>query len=209
MKIRTLAAFGAVMGFPLAAASYPGGTPTYQTDVAPFCAGCHASRDAAALAGAEDLAREELAERKHIALILAGQQGYATLSETDRQAAKYHHFGWTELIRQPSYRYSEKTMNDHTSRIDPRGYATAPTEVGNQGFKEDTEAKHCTRFHCQQNGACGHDDPTIEKGRHLMFSLVGFFAVPETDYRGTFQLSEAPPSKRRGHLISYGNNTIA
>ena len=86
MKIRTLAVFGVVLGFPLVAASYPGGTPTYQTDVAPFCAGCHASRDTASLAGAEDLAQKEVAERKHIALILAGQQGYASLSETDRRA---------------------------------------------------------------------------------------------------------------------------
>jgi hypothetical protein len=86
MKIRTLAAFGAVLGFPLAGASYPGGTPTYQTDVAPYCAGCHSSRDAEALAGAQDLAQKEVAERKHIARILAGQEGYANLSETDRQA---------------------------------------------------------------------------------------------------------------------------
>lgn len=86
MKIKALAALGAALGLPLVAASYPGGTPNYQTDVAPFCAGCHSSRDAAALAGAEDLAEREVAERKHIALILAGQQGYASLSETDRQA---------------------------------------------------------------------------------------------------------------------------
>jgi hypothetical protein len=86
MKIRALAAFGAVLGFPLAAASYPGGTPTYQTDVAPFCAGCHSSRDAESTAGAVDFAQKEVAERKHIALILSGQQGYASLSETDRQA---------------------------------------------------------------------------------------------------------------------------
>ena len=26
------------------ASAYPGGTPSYQTDIAPFCAGCHASR---------------------------------------------------------------------------------------------------------------------------------------------------------------------
>ena len=86
MKIRALAVFGAVLGFPLAVASYPGGTPTYQTDVAPFCAGCHSSRDAESMAGAEDFAQKEVAERKHIALILAGQQGYASLSETDRRA---------------------------------------------------------------------------------------------------------------------------
>jgi hypothetical protein len=27
---------------PLGAHAYPGGTPDYQTDVAPFCASCHA-----------------------------------------------------------------------------------------------------------------------------------------------------------------------
>ena len=86
MKTRTLTALGAVLVFPLAAASYPGGTPTYQTDVAPFCAGCHSSRDAASFAGAEDFAQKEVAERKHIALILAGQEGYESLSETDRRA---------------------------------------------------------------------------------------------------------------------------
>ena len=70
---------------PLAASAYPGGTPDYQTDAAPFCAGCHASRDAAVLAGAGERADKELAERKHIAVILSGQQGYASLGETDRQ----------------------------------------------------------------------------------------------------------------------------
>ena len=71
---------------PLVAQAYPGGTPTYQTDVAPFCAGCHSSRDADALAGAGERATKELAERKHIAVILSGQHGYESLSEEDRQA---------------------------------------------------------------------------------------------------------------------------
>lgn len=31
--------------------AYPGGTSDYQTDAAPFCASCHSSRDADALAG--------------------------------------------------------------------------------------------------------------------------------------------------------------
>jgi hypothetical protein len=70
---------------PTAAAAYPGGTPSFQTDAAPFCAGCHSSRDAAALAGAGERADKEVAERKHIAVILAGEQGYASLSESDRQ----------------------------------------------------------------------------------------------------------------------------
>jgi hypothetical protein len=70
---------------PLAAPAYPGGTPDYQTDAAPFCAGCHASRDTAVLAGAGERADKELAERKHVAVILSGQQGYASLGEPDRQ----------------------------------------------------------------------------------------------------------------------------
>lgn len=70
---------------PEAVAAYPGGTPTYQTDAAPYCAGCHASRDAEALSGAGERADKEVAERKHIAVILSGEQGYASLSESDRQ----------------------------------------------------------------------------------------------------------------------------
>ena len=42
-----------------AASAYPGGTPTFQTDAAPYCAGCHSSRDAAALSGAGDRATKE------------------------------------------------------------------------------------------------------------------------------------------------------
>lgn len=70
---------------PWSAAPYPGGTGDYQTDVAPFCASCHSSRDAAALAGAGERAEKETAERKHIAVILSGQKGYESLSEPDRQ----------------------------------------------------------------------------------------------------------------------------
>ena len=67
-------------------AAYPGGTPNFQTDVAPYCAGCHSSRSAAALAGAGERAAKEVAERKHLAVVLSGQKGYASLSETDRHA---------------------------------------------------------------------------------------------------------------------------
>jgi hypothetical protein len=68
------------------ALAYPGGTPSYQTDVAPFCAGCHASRAADALMGAGERAEKEVVESKHIAVILSGQGGYKGLSEADRQA---------------------------------------------------------------------------------------------------------------------------
>jgi hypothetical protein len=70
---------------PFAAAAYPGGTPSYQTDAAPFCAACHSSRSADALAGAGERADKETAESKHIAVILSGQQGYESLSVNDRQ----------------------------------------------------------------------------------------------------------------------------
>jgi mono/diheme cytochrome c family protein len=72
---------------PAAARAYPGGTPDYQTDVAPFCASCHASADASSLSGAPpDRASKELAANKHIAQIKSGaaNTGYQTMSQVDR-----------------------------------------------------------------------------------------------------------------------------
>jgi len=71
---------------PAAALAYPGGTPSFQTDVAPYCAACHSSRSAEALAGTGQRADRELAETKHLARILAGEEGYASLSEPDRES---------------------------------------------------------------------------------------------------------------------------
>jgi len=68
-----------------AASGYPGGTPNYQTDVAPYCAACHSSRSADALAGTGERAERELAEHKQIAEILAGHGDYASLGEPDRE----------------------------------------------------------------------------------------------------------------------------
>jgi len=84
MSLRSLVAFAAVLAVPAVAAAYPGGTPNFQTNVAPFCAGCHSSRDVDALAGTGERAEKEVAEKKHIALILAGSKGYADLSDADR-----------------------------------------------------------------------------------------------------------------------------
>jgi hypothetical protein len=70
---------------PWVAQAYPGGTPSFQTDAAPYCAACHSSVNAEELAGAGERAEKEVAERKHIAVILSGQKGYASLSESDRQ----------------------------------------------------------------------------------------------------------------------------
>jgi hypothetical protein len=76
----------AALAAPIGAGAYPGGTPDFQTDAAPFCAGCHSSRNAEALAGAGDRALKEVAEGKHLAVVLAGQKGYASLTEPDRHA---------------------------------------------------------------------------------------------------------------------------
>jgi hypothetical protein len=81
--IAILSAF--ILAAPFAAWAYPGGTPNYQTDVAPFCASCHSSRSVDALAGEGERAEKEVAEQKHIAVILAGDKGYASLSEADRK----------------------------------------------------------------------------------------------------------------------------
>jgi len=85
-RLRSFAALALAMGIaPHAVTAYPGGTPDFQTDAAPFCASCHSSRDAEALAGAGERADKETAERKHLAVILSGQRGYASLSEADRR----------------------------------------------------------------------------------------------------------------------------
>jgi hypothetical protein len=64
--------------------AYPGGTPEFQTDVAPYCAACHASLSAEALEGAGPRAEKELSTNKHLALILQGQAPYDKLAEADR-----------------------------------------------------------------------------------------------------------------------------
>lgn len=69
---------------PVTVAAYPGGTPDFQTDVAPFCAACHSSVSADALEGAGPRAEKELAANKHLASILQGQSPYDELSESDR-----------------------------------------------------------------------------------------------------------------------------
>ncbi len=88
MRLHLALSIAALTWFASNAQAYPGGTPDYQTDAAPFCASCHSSRSESALAGsAADRAQKELAENKHLALIRAGapNTGYAQMSEADRQ----------------------------------------------------------------------------------------------------------------------------
>lgn len=72
---------------PLPAAAYPGGTPGFVTDVAPFCAGCHSSASTAQLAGVPaDRVQAEQIEQKHLARIRDAHDGsgYADLTELQR-----------------------------------------------------------------------------------------------------------------------------
>ncbi len=86
MKNGTFTALAIAAILPAAANGYPGGTPNYQTNAAPYCSSCHSSRNASALVGAGERAEKEVAERKHIALILEGRgKGYAALTENDRK----------------------------------------------------------------------------------------------------------------------------
>jgi hypothetical protein len=91
-KPATLAFAAAVALAGARASAYPGGTPSYQTDVAPFCAGCHSSRDASELEGAGERATKELVENKHLAVIRAAdpRSGYAALSEAERATLIAH-----------------------------------------------------------------------------------------------------------------------
>src|SRR5262245_59374088 len=87
MKRVTLAC--AAFAWALAAQShgYPGGTPTYVTDVAPYCAGCHSSTSADQFEGVPATrASAEVAANKHLAKIkaAASDSPYAKLSEAER-----------------------------------------------------------------------------------------------------------------------------
>jgi cytochrome c553 len=71
--------------------AYPGGTPNFQTDVAPFCAACHSSLNEDMLAGTgADYAVKQLADNKHLAPIVAGRGKYGELAESERAALVEH-----------------------------------------------------------------------------------------------------------------------
>lgn len=80
----------AALLFPSSSAGYPGGTPDFQTDVAPFCAACHSSVAEEHLDGAGERAGKEVVDRKHLAGILAGDKDYGKLSEAERQQLVEH-----------------------------------------------------------------------------------------------------------------------
>ncbi len=67
------------------ALGYPGGTPDFQTDVAPFCAACHSSSAVSDLEGVPgDRAEKELAANKHYPLVAGGNKSYGELSDAQR-----------------------------------------------------------------------------------------------------------------------------
>jgi xanthosine utilization system XapX-like protein len=85
------AAFFASFALAASAHAYPGGTPEFQTDAAPYCASCHSSANADMMRGAApDRAQKELAANKHVALITAGEGGYQALSAAERALLAEH-----------------------------------------------------------------------------------------------------------------------
>lgn len=76
-----------VLGLATSAHAYPGGTPYYVTDVAPFCASCHSSVSADQFSGVPpQRVQAELADGKHLSKIRAATEGspYAKLSDAQR-----------------------------------------------------------------------------------------------------------------------------
>jgi hypothetical protein len=94
MSVRTVviglsagvAAALASIGWSGAAFAFPGGTPLYQTDAAPYCAFCHSSLQKETLANLPpDRAATELAETKHFAVIRKGEGDYGKLTPEQRE----------------------------------------------------------------------------------------------------------------------------
>lgn len=85
VRIAVLTAFAS------SASAYPGGTPDFQTDAAPFCASCHASANAEMMAGLPpERAQKELPANKHLALIRSGEGAYRSLSQDERALLVEH-----------------------------------------------------------------------------------------------------------------------
>lgn len=86
---RTAALAFASLAFAATASAYPGGTPAYVTDVAPFCASCHSSVSEDQLQGLPPARiSAELAANKHLAKIRTppADSPYAKLPAADREA---------------------------------------------------------------------------------------------------------------------------
>ena len=83
--------FAFVFALATAGSAYPGGTPDFQTDAAPYCASCHSSANAEMMSGAPpERAQKEVAANKHIALIRAGEGSYESLSADERALLAEH-----------------------------------------------------------------------------------------------------------------------
>jgi cytochrome c553 len=86
---RTAALAFSLVALAATASAYPGGTPAYVTDIAPFCASCHSSASEDQLQGLPPArASSELAANKHLAKIRTppADSPYAKLSAADREA---------------------------------------------------------------------------------------------------------------------------
>jgi hypothetical protein len=88
-KVPVLTCLVSLGGLAPMALAYPGGTPSYVTDVAPFCTGCHSSTSPDQLQGVPARrVQAEQAANKHLASIRAAKEGspYASLTDEQREA---------------------------------------------------------------------------------------------------------------------------
>jgi hypothetical protein len=87
--MKRLAALAFACSLATHASAYPGGTPTYVTDVAPYCASCHSSVSEDQFQGVPATrASAEVVVNKHLAKIKAGaaDSPYAKLAPAERDA---------------------------------------------------------------------------------------------------------------------------
>jgi hypothetical protein len=85
--MKTLTALALCCALAKTAAAYPGGTPTYVTDVAPYCASCHSSVSEDQFQGVPPTrSSAEVVVNKHLAKIKAGapDSPYAKLTPAER-----------------------------------------------------------------------------------------------------------------------------
>lgn len=83
VALLVLASISGLVGRPHA---YPGGTPKYVTNAAPYCAGCHSSVSAQQLREMPaDASAGMLAENRHYPSITNGEDRYQKLESGDRQ----------------------------------------------------------------------------------------------------------------------------
>ena len=174
--IRSALSLVMVLGIASLAQAYPGGTPTYQTDVAPYCAGCHSSINEQALAGAGDRATKEVADNKHLASIAAGRGAYEELSEADRQRL-------IELIR--AVDANSTVTVQFPPQVAPVPHRAVPASHGLYGIR--------TLIPCAWSWSTARRTPAIPPGIASNRSNCDRSSIPMFVYVGHIRIESTPP----------------